>query len=172
MVEVALAIGGNIGDRVATLRSAVASLAAGGVSVDAVSALYETPPWGYTAQPMFLNGAVRGRTNLAPHDLLDLAKRIEQELGRLPSFRNAPRPVDIDIALYGDAAVQLPDLEIPHPRLAERAFVLMPLAEIAPAWIHPMRGLPIAALRAALDPADDIRVFLPADAWWPASAKL
>lgn len=168
--EVALAIGGNLGDRVATLREAVRRLVAGGVTITAVSALYETPPWGYTEQPKFLNGAIRGTTALAPLDLLHLAKEIEHDLGRTPSFRNGPRPVDLDIALYGDTAIadDAHDLYVPHRRLPERAFVLVPLAEIAPAWRHPLLGETMAELRAALGPTDNIVRYLPTSEWWNA----
>ncbi len=170
MPEVALAIGGNMGDRVATLQAATARLAAGGVAIDAVSSLYETPPWGYADQPKFLNGAVRGATSLSPLALLRLAKEIEHDLGRLPSFRNAPRPVDIDIALYGDVVIadDAHDLQVPHPRLPERAFVLVPLAEIAPDWQHPALGQSMAMLRAALGPTNEIVRFVPAAEWWQA----
>jgi len=164
-VNIALAIGGNLGDRAANLREAVRRLVASGVRVDAVSSLYETPPWGYMDQPAFLNGALRGRTHLAPRDLLALVKRIEHELGREPSFRNAPRPVDIDIALYGDCVVNEPGLHIPHLGLPERAFVLVPLAEIAGNWKHPTLGKTIAELRAALGPADEIKQFLAPARW-------
>lgn len=164
-VAVALAIGGNLGDRAANLRDAVRRLVAGGVHVDAVSSLYETPPWGYADQPPFLNGAVRGRTTLGPHELLSLAKQVEQELGRAPSFRNAPRPVDIDIALYGDCIINEPGLHVPHPGLPERAFVLVPLAEIAGPWVHPPTGKTIAELRTALGSTDEIKQFLSPARW-------
>ena len=118
LIPVALAIGGNLGDRAAMLRESVRWLVAGGVLVDAVSSLYETPPWGYEEQPKFLNGAVRGRTALSPRELLKLAKQIERDMGRVETFRNAPRPVDIDIALYGNQLIDEEDLRIPHPGLA------------------------------------------------------
>jgi dihydropteroate synthase len=164
-IPVALAIGGNLGDRAANLREAVRRLVAGGVTVDAVSSLYETPPWGYADQPLFLNGAVRGRTTLAPQALLALVKQIEHDLGREPSFRNAPRPVDIDIALYGDWVIDEPGLRVPHPGLPDRAFVLVPLAEVAGSWMHPTLGKTIAELRAALGPAEEIRLALPPARW-------
>ncbi|MGI8858435.1 MAG: dihydropteroate synthase [Thermomicrobiales bacterium] len=164
-VPIALAIGGNLGDRAATLRDAVRQLVAGGVQVDAVSSLYETPPWGYTDQPPFLNGAVRGRTTLAPHDLLALVKQIEHDLGRQQTFRNGPRPVDIDIALYGGCVINELGLHVPHLGLPERAFVLVPLAEIAGTWVHPPTGKSIADLRAALGPADEIKHFLAPARW-------
>lgn len=164
-VEIALAIGGNLGDRAATLRDAVRRLVAGGVRVDAVSSLYETPPWGYADQSPFLNGAVRGRTTLSPHDLLALAKRIEHDLGRQPTFRNGPRPVDIDIALYDDRVIDEPDLRVPHPGLPDRAFVLVPLAEIAGTWVHPPTGKTIGELRAALGTADEIKRLLAPARW-------
>jgi dihydropteroate synthase len=164
-VPVALAIGGNLGDRAATLRDAVRRLVAGGVMVDAVSSLYETPPWGYADQPPFLNGAVRGRTALSPHDLLALAKQIEHDLGRLPTFRNGPRPVDIDIALYDDQIIDEPEIQVPHPGLPERAFVLVPLTEVAGSWVHPPTGKTIAELRAALGPADEITQYLAPARW-------
>lgn len=164
-VPVALALGGNLGDRAATLREAVRRLVAGGVTVDAVSSLYETPPWGYADQPPFLNGAVRGRTALSPLGLLALAKQVERDLGRQPTFRNGPRPVDIDIALYGDRVIDEPELQVPHPHLAERAFVLVPLAEVAGAWVHPPSGATIAELRAALGPAEEIKQYLVPARW-------
>jgi dihydropteroate synthase len=164
-VPVALAIGGNLGDRAATLRDAVRRLVAGGVIVDAVSSLYETPPWGYADQPPFLNGAIRGRTALSPQDLLALAKQVEHDLGRQPTFRNGPRPVDIDIALYNDQIIDEPGIQVPHPGLPERAFVLVPLAEVAGRWVHPPTGKTIADLRAALGPVDEIKQFLAPARW-------
>lgn len=152
LVEVCLALGGNLGDRAAHLRAALAALSPY-VRISTVSALYETDPWGYADQPAFLNAACRGRTELAPEALLALAKQIEEALGREPSFRNAPRPIDIDILFYGDQVVDQPHLRIPHPRLPERAFVLVPLADVAPEWRHPVLGRTVAELLAAVDTA-------------------
>lgn len=132
MPTVYLGLGGNLGDREGNLRAACERLQAGGVAIERCSSLYETEPWGVIEQPRFLNAVCCGQTALDPYELLALAKRIEADLGRRPTVRYGPRPVDIDILLYGDRVLDTQDLTIPHPRLAERAFVLVPLGEIAP----------------------------------------
>ncbi len=137
--KVYLGLGANLGDRTGNLAKAVELLRAR-VAIERVSSLYETEPQGYTSQGMFLNAVCCGSTDLSPEELLVLAKDIESGLGRKASFRNAPRPVDIDILLYGDRIVRLPDLTVPHPRMEDRGFVLMPLAEIAPEVVHPVTG--------------------------------
>lgn len=134
-----LGLGSNIGDRKATICKALEILAES-VQLESVSSFYETEPWGYEEQPVFLNLACRIKTGLNARELLLLAKSIEKGLGRTPSFRYAPRTIDIDILLYDNTVIDEPDLSIPHPRLAERAFVLVPLAEIAPEMIHPKEG--------------------------------
>lgn len=136
MTTAYLGLGSNIGDRRANICRALEFLAEA-VQVESVSTFYETEPWGYKEQPMFLNIACQIKTRLSARDLLTLAKGIEKRLGRLPCFRNAPRTIDIDILLYDNNVIDEPDLSVPHPRLAERAFVLVPLAEIAPELIHP-----------------------------------
>lgn len=132
-----LALGTNLGDRLANLRAAIAALAPQ-VRVEAESRIYETPPWGFLDQPAFLNMAVRAQTDLPPADLLTFLKQLESELGRVPTFRNGPRLIDIDILFYDDLVLNTPPLVIPHPRLHERDFVLVPLADIAPDFIHPV----------------------------------
>lgn len=131
-----LALGSNLGDRCANLRAAVAQLAAC-VAVEQVSSLYETAPAYVLDQPPFLNAALCGRTTLAPHALLRFLKQIERELGRTVGVRFGPRVIDIDILLYGSRVLASDALTIPHPRMAERPFVLVPLAEIAPLLVPP-----------------------------------
>jgi 2-amino-4-hydroxy-6-hydroxymethyldihydropteridine diphosphokinase len=128
-----LGIGSNIGDMAATLDRAVAALAATpGISVIARSSDYRTPPWGKTDQPWFLNGAVGIETTLDPHALLDACQAIEHALGRVREERWGPRIIDLDVLAYEGAAVEDERLVLPHRYVRERAFVLVPLAEIAP----------------------------------------
>ena len=138
LVTVYLGLGSNLGDRGENLNKALDYLEQR-LKVTEVSSVYETEPVGNIQQPYFLNMALKVYTRLAPEELLLLAKGIERKLGRLPGKRNAPRPIDIDILLYGDEVIKTAELTIPHPRLAERAFVLVPLAEIAPDLEHPTR---------------------------------
>ena len=128
-----LGIGSNIGDMALMLDRAVAELAATpGISVAARSADYRTPPWGKTDQPWFLNGAVAIDTRLGPHDLLDTCQAVEHHLGRVREERWGPRLIDIDVLSYEGATVSDVRLILPHRYVRERAFVLVPLAEIAP----------------------------------------
>ncbi len=128
-----LGIGSNIGDMAATLDRAVAALAATpGIAVVARSSDYRTPPWGKTDQPWFLNGAVGIETSLDPHALLDACQAIERDLGRVREERWGPRIIDLDVLAYEGAAVEDERLVLPHRYVRERAFVLVPLAEIAP----------------------------------------
>ena len=156
MTTVYLALGSNLGYRLANLRDAVARLAPE-VRVAALSRVYETAPMYVTDQPAFLNMALRADTDLAPEALLAHAKRIEAELGRKTGgVRFGPREVDVDILLYGDTVVTTPALEIPHPRMAERAFVLAPLADVAADARHPVLGRTVADLLAAVPGADTV----------------
>ncbi|MGE4373626.1 MAG: 2-amino-4-hydroxy-6-hydroxymethyldihydropteridine diphosphokinase [Xanthobacter sp.] len=129
-----LCLGANVGDRAATLAQALEMLEAAGVRVMACSALYETPPWGPIPQGPYLNQVVEVASPLPAHDLLDLALSVERTLGRdrAREVRYGPRRIDIDILLFGSHACDDDVLQIPHPRLLERAFVLVPLVEIAP----------------------------------------
>jgi 2-amino-4-hydroxy-6-hydroxymethyldihydropteridine diphosphokinase len=153
MATVYLGLGANIGNREANLRTALRDLTRM-ARVEAVSSLYETDPIGSVPQPAFYNAACRIETGLEPESLLRFLKSVEHEIGRRPSRpAGGPRPIDLDILLYEDRVLQSQDLTIPHPRLAERAFVLVPLAEIAPGVRHPMREQTIAELAAAVGEA-------------------
>ena len=137
--RVFIALGTNLGDRKENLRKALASLESF-AHLLACSGVYETPPWGFTDQPWFLNMAVEGDTNLSPYDLLTRLKQLERDLGREPGFRYGPRLIDLDILFYDELILETPELEIPHPRLEERSFVLAPLADLAPDFQHPVTG--------------------------------
>jgi 2-amino-4-hydroxy-6-hydroxymethyldihydropteridine diphosphokinase len=143
-----VALGSNLGDRPATLRRALDTLAEQpGVELVAYSSLYETDPVGPPSQGPYLNAAARLRTTLSPRALLGVLLSIEAAAGRLRGpERNAARTLDLDLLLVGDVCVDEPGLTLPHPRLHERAFVLEPLAEIAGAVVHPGLGITISAL--------------------------
>lgn len=136
VASVYLALGSNVGDRSGNLDRALSQLGRE-LEVLTVSSLYETEPVGYANQPPFLNRACHVATSLSPQRLLLFTQGVETHLGRLPTFRNGPRVIDIDILMYGDLQVHSDDLVIPHKALPERLFVLVPLAEIAPELVHP-----------------------------------
>ncbi len=143
--DVYIALGTNLGDREANLRSAISALQQE-VVVLAESKIYETEPFGYLDQTDFLNQVIKIRTDLPPEELLTFMKKLEVEMGRIPTFRDGPRKIDLDILFYGDMILDLPHLVIPHPRLHERAFVLIPLADVAPNLLHPFLDQTVVAL--------------------------
>jgi 2-amino-4-hydroxy-6-hydroxymethyldihydropteridine diphosphokinase len=145
-----LALGSNLDNRAANLKNAIGSLAPQ-MKVRKKSPVYETPPWGFRDQPAFLNQVVMVETYLEPEALLGHVKRLETALGRVPNFQNGPRLIDIDILFYDDLVLDLQPLVIPHPRLHERAFVLVPLNDIAPDLIHPVLGKPVSELLLDVD---------------------
>jgi 2-amino-4-hydroxy-6-hydroxymethyldihydropteridine diphosphokinase len=132
-----LALGSNLGNRLANLKEAIAALPPQ-MEVNAKSAVYETPPWGYEDQPKFLNQVIKVTTYLDPEPLLKHLKRLEVTLGRKETFQNGPRLIDIDILFYDDLILNTRSLVVPHPRLQERGFVLLPLMDIDPDLTHPV----------------------------------
>ncbi len=134
-----IALGANLGDRRANLIAALEAMPPL-VRVEAVSALYESPPQPPAPPPAYYNAVARIETALEPEALLRYLKQIEHDLGRRPTARWAPRPIDLDIALYDDRMLETASLTIPHPRLAERAFVLRPLLDLDPELTHPVTG--------------------------------
>ena len=152
MKTVYLALGSNIGDREANLRAAIDILRTAGVEVRRESRIYETEPVGYTDQRWFLNMAVEGATELFPLHLLTRTGKIERALGRARTLPNGPRTIDIDILLYGATVMRTSRLEIPHPRMHERRFVLVPMVDLAPDLRHPQSHLTMRQLLDAAPP--------------------
>jgi 2-amino-4-hydroxy-6-hydroxymethyldihydropteridine diphosphokinase len=134
---VALALGSNLGDRLAYLRAAIAALSSH-LTITDKSRIYETAAAYVTDQPSFLNAAILGTTQLNSNDLLAAIKKIEIQVGRIETFRFGPRVIDIDILYHGNSVVQSSELILPHPKITERDFVLRPLADIAPNWTNPV----------------------------------
>lgn len=154
-----IALGTNKGDREANLRTARQALSPH-VQLLEQSPIYETEPWGYTDQPDFLNQVIKAQTTLPPRELLAYLKDIEKRMGRIPTFRNAPRIIDLDILLYGELVFEDEQLTIPHPRLEERAFVLVPLSKLTSQLCHPVSGKTIHELLSQVDQTS-VELYLP-----------
>jgi len=162
MAIILLALGSNLGDRAENLARA-RSLLAQSLTLLARSPIYETEPWGVTDQPDFLNQTLQAECDLAPEALLALVKAIEARMGRdFAAVRYGPRVIDIDILAYDDLLYDSPRLTIPHQRLPERAFVLTPLNDIAPDWVHPSSGLTVAQMLEQVD-ASGVTPWIPAE---------
>ena len=180
-VTVYLGLGSNLGRREENLSEAICLLGgtgrptvggaadgpeADGASIDEfwiirVSSVYETSPWGYKDQPDFLNCVLEAYTSLSPEKLLERVQAVEQSVGRQPSVRFGPRHIDVDILFYGDDIVEQPNLQIPHPRLHQRAFVLIPLAEVQPALVHPLLKTSIGGLAVRVDGREGVNLWGP-----------
>ena len=153
-----LALGSNLGEREKNLESAISALKAQGELL-AKSRVYETEPVGYTDQPAFLNQVCKLAMKYSPTELLVVTQRIERELGRRPTFPSGPRIIDIDVLFYGERIIHTTNLDIPHPKLPERRFVLMPLCDIALDLVHPELGKSIRELADGLTDSHWVRPF-------------
>ena len=138
MTIIYIGIGSNLGDKEGNCKTAIERLSENGITVKKISSPYRTKPWGVEDQPDFVNMAVKAETNINPSELLPILKTIEKEMGRQDGVRWGPRLIDLDLLFYDDLVISYDELAIPHPLLHKREFVLLPLAEIAAEFVHPV----------------------------------
>jgi 2-amino-4-hydroxy-6-hydroxymethyldihydropteridine diphosphokinase len=165
MPAVYIALGSNVGDREANLREAIGLLSQSGMVIRRVSSLYETAPVDYLDQAWFLNAALEGQTNLPAVRLLTTLRNIESQMGNKKPFPKGPRLIDLDMLLYGEETIATPDLEIPHPRMLLRNFVLVPLAEVAPSLRHPSWPASAAELLLRSPDRSEVKKYQPRSAF-------
>ena len=158
--NVYIGLGSNLGDRVANLREAVQRLSAI-IKIEKASLLYVAAPLGYVRDDAFVNAVVSGKTTLKPLELLEMMQAIEAAMGRRAGVQFGPRPIDLDILFYDAVQIDTRKLTIPHPRLAQRAFVLKPLAEIAPNLMHPVHYYTVSQLLQDAEDANQVQIYLP-----------
>ncbi len=161
MITIYLALGSNVGDREKNLREAIRLIGESGIRIARLSGIYETEPVDYLDQAWFLNAVLEARTDLPATQLLATLRNIESQMGSKKAFAKGPRLIDLDILLYGNDTIATPDLQIPHPRMLLRNFVLAPLAEIAPALRHPSWPATAAELLARSPDHSAVRKFVP-----------
>jgi 2-amino-4-hydroxy-6-hydroxymethyldihydropteridine diphosphokinase len=159
-----IALGSNVGDRAAMLERAITAMNSAGIRVSRQSSFYVTEPVDALGQAWFLNGVVEAQTSLLPLQLLHALLRIERELGRRRIAPHGPRTIDLDILFYGSSVIRSKELQVPHPRLSERRFVLVPLAQIAPEFRHPALHTSVAQLLAETPDRSEVRL-------WQAATK-
>lgn len=169
MITAYIALGTNVGEREENLRAALQHLPDVGVCIRRVSSVYETEPVDFLDQDWFLNAVLEAQTELDALDLLRALRVIESRMGSRKAFIKGPRLIDLDILLYGNETIDTPELQVPHPRMLERRFVLAPLAEIAPSLRHPIWKSGVALLLAGLSDRSEVKKIRDASAIWSAS---
>jgi 2-amino-4-hydroxy-6-hydroxymethyldihydropteridine diphosphokinase len=158
MTVVYLSLGSNVGNRAENLRAAIAALPGAGLRVLRVSSIYETEPVDYLQQGWFLNCVLQGETDLMAGELLKRLRGIEAAMGSAKAFAKGPRLIDLDILFFGDVVMDTAELQVPHPRMEQRKFVLVPLAEIAPEMRHPVSGQTAAEMLRTTKDSSEVRV--------------